>query len=250
LERSLSLSYIVAHGRPKGAAFRLFATLADAIILQWTAVDRPELRHFTNVIVLSVKGPRRAADYLSGGDYDGDKGLVIWEPQLVEPFVNAPLHFSEEPPELASYFEPKNETVGEFLERTADSPSQRLRGMQQYLLSDVRDVGIVGQYSNWQLNATYSLGYRHPETIRLDYMSVARTLIAPGLKISPIGLAKHSMARKRACPFAKPFIRMTEPRTINDHLRYTLPSHVSLRGSDTSVFSGKRQLRRRKMKII
>jgi hypothetical protein len=58
-------------------------------------VDRPELRHFTDVIVLSVKGPRRAADYLSGGDYDGDKGLVIWQPELVDPFENAPLHFSE-----------------------------------------------------------------------------------------------------------------------------------------------------------
>ncbi|KAK7061800.1 RNA-dependent RNA polymerase [Favolaschia claudopus] len=113
-------------------------------VQKWTAVDRPELRHYTDVIVLSVKGSRRAADYLSGGDYDGDKGLVIWQPELVDKFVNADLRFSQEPPEL--------------------------REMQAYLLSGLRDMAVVGQYSNWHLNATYSLGYRHSETIRLAYM--------------------------------------------------------------------------------
>ncbi|KAJ7682709.1 RNA dependent RNA polymerase-domain-containing protein [Mycena polygramma] len=146
-------------------------TDVQKISSKWMAVDRPELRHFTDVIVLSVKGPRRAADYLSGGDYDGDKGLVIWQPELVDPFSNADLRYSEEPPEVADCFSPKNETVAEFLERTrSQTDAQRLREMQSYLLSDVRQMAIVGKFSNWHLNATYSLGYTHPETIRLAYM--------------------------------------------------------------------------------
>lgn len=38
-------------------------------MVQWKAVDRPELRHMTDVIVCSVKGLRRAADWLSGGSF-------------------------------------------------------------------------------------------------------------------------------------------------------------------------------------
>lgn len=157
-------------------------------VQKWKGVDHPELRNITNVIVLPVKGPRRAADYLAGGDMDGDKGLVIWQPELVDPFVNAPLSFSEEPPEVAACFKEKNATVREFLERTAGmTPGQRLLEMQkQYLLSSIRDRAVVGKYSNWHINATYSLGYDHPETIRLAYM-FCKTLdgAKTGLSVRP-----------------------------------------------------------------
>lgn len=35
--------------------------------IKWMAVDRPELRHYTDVILISVKGARRGADWLGGG---------------------------------------------------------------------------------------------------------------------------------------------------------------------------------------
>lgn len=35
--------------------------------LKWEAVDRPELRDYTDVILISVKGARRGADWLGGG---------------------------------------------------------------------------------------------------------------------------------------------------------------------------------------
>ncbi|KAJ6515806.1 RNA dependent RNA polymerase-domain-containing protein [Mycena sanguinolenta] len=140
-------------------------------VQKWVAVDRPELRNFTDVIVLSVKGPRRAADYLSGGDLDGDKGLIVWQPELVDPFVNADLKYSEEPPKVVDSFSPKNETVAEFLGRTESlTDEQQLQEMQNYLLSAIRAQGVVGKYSNWHLNSVYTLGYAHPQTIRLAYM--------------------------------------------------------------------------------
>ncbi|KAJ6485142.1 RNA dependent RNA polymerase-domain-containing protein [Mycena vitilis] len=174
-------------------------------VQKWMAVDRPELRHFTDVIVLSVKGPRRAADYLSGGDYDGDKGLVIWQPELVDPFNNADLKYSEEPPEVADCFSPKNETVAEFLERTrSETDAQRLREMQSYLLSDVRQMAVVGKFSNWHLNATYSLGYTHPETIRLAYM-FCKTLdgAKTGLTVLPNVYRKDQQTYDKRAPVWK-----------------------------------------------
>lgn len=44
---------------------------------------------YKDVIVFSSKGERSLADKLSGGDYDGDKAWICWEPDIVGPFKNA-----------------------------------------------------------------------------------------------------------------------------------------------------------------
>lgn len=44
---------------------------------------------YKDVIVFSSKGERSLADKLSGGDYDGDKAWICWEPEIVGPFENA-----------------------------------------------------------------------------------------------------------------------------------------------------------------
>ncbi|KAJ6448667.1 RNA dependent RNA polymerase-domain-containing protein, partial [Mycena vitilis] len=156
-------------------------------VQKWKAVDVPALRYLTDVIVCSTRGTRRAADYLSGGDYDGDKGLLIWHPSLVEPFTNAPTGYSEEPPSVSAGFLTDNETVEEFLERTKlASEQEKISNMQDYLLGGLSGSPVVGKYSNWHLNAAYSLGYTHPETIRLAYM-FCKTLdgAKTGLKVKP-----------------------------------------------------------------
>jgi hypothetical protein len=48
------------------------------------AVFKPELRQFKNVIVFSSLGDESLASKLSGGDYDGDKSWVCWDPDIVE----------------------------------------------------------------------------------------------------------------------------------------------------------------------
>ncbi len=53
------------------------------------AVFKPELRIYRDVIVFSSKGTRSLAEKLSGGDFDGDKAWICWEPTLVAPFNNA-----------------------------------------------------------------------------------------------------------------------------------------------------------------
>ncbi|KAJ1928931.1 hypothetical protein IWQ60_001620 [Tieghemiomyces parasiticus] len=69
------------------------------------AVDHLELRHLSDVVVFSSRGPRDLPGMLSGGDLDGDMYTVIWDPTLVpvaqyrnpEP----PMDYSAPPPVLA-----------------------------------------------------------------------------------------------------------------------------------------------------
>ncbi|KAF4417691.1 putative RNA-dependent RNA polymerase SHL2 [Colletotrichum fructicola Nara gc5] len=53
------------------------------------AVFKPELRALKNVIVFPAKGDVALADKLSGGDYDGGRAWVCWEPAIVSNFENA-----------------------------------------------------------------------------------------------------------------------------------------------------------------
>ncbi|KAF9495388.1 hypothetical protein BDN71DRAFT_1589707 [Pleurotus eryngii] len=138
---------------------------------KWKAVNYPRLSHLVDVIILPILGSRRAADLLAGGDYDGDKALLIWQPEVVEHFINASLHFSIEPPEVKAAFFKEKKTVTDFLEETrASSPEETQLKLQQYLLGALNQPSLVGQYSNFHLNSIYVNGYQHPETIRLAYM--------------------------------------------------------------------------------
>ena len=49
-----------------------------------TGVDKPELRHLTNVVVFSSKGVRPACNMMAGGDLDGDVYFVCWDAELME----------------------------------------------------------------------------------------------------------------------------------------------------------------------
>ena len=53
------------------------------------AVFKLELRIYRDVVVFSSKGQMPLASKLSGGDYDGDKAWICWDPCIVEPFENA-----------------------------------------------------------------------------------------------------------------------------------------------------------------
>jgi RNA-dependent RNA polymerase len=105
------------------------------------------------------------------GDYDGDKGLVIFQPEVVEAFKEPPLHYSEQPAYIDEYFKRDKNDVDKYLARVDPMDDAfKIYELQEYLLGAVRDTSVVGKYSNFHLNATYTLGYTHPETIRLAYM--------------------------------------------------------------------------------
>lgn len=164
-------------------------------VVKWRCVDKPRLRNRTDVIILSVKGLHRAAEILSGGDYDGDKGVLIFQPELVKPFVNPPFTLSLPPDDLEKDFETTtNETVGAFLvrvPRVSDSMAAYIHEVQEFLLRGLTDRSVVGAYSNMHDVSAYMKGYAHPETLRLAHMfNLVLDGAKTGLKVSPHVLSK------------------------------------------------------------
>ncbi|OHE90883.1 RNA-directed RNA polymerase [Colletotrichum orchidophilum] len=78
------------------------------------AVFKPELHPEKNIIVFSAKGDVPLADKLSGGDYDGDKAWVCWEPAIVSNFKNAEVPPS---PNLSSYLRIDKTTFGDLVQQ-------------------------------------------------------------------------------------------------------------------------------------
>ncbi|KAG7096864.1 hypothetical protein E1B28_004272 [Marasmius oreades] len=148
-------------------------------VQKWEAIDCPQLRDMTGIIFFSTRGSRRAADFLGGGDYDGDKVLLIYDPSIVDDFKNADINFADPRMDIErDNFSKHTETVSQLLERaepTEEQPLARVRALQQYLLGGLKNMSLVGEYSNMHDYATYTLGYSHEETIRLAHM-FCRTL--------------------------------------------------------------------------
>ncbi|KII92616.1 hypothetical protein PLICRDRAFT_104301 [Plicaturopsis crispa FD-325 SS-3] len=135
------------------------------------AVDKAELAGYTDVIVCSIKGPRRSVEYFATSDFDGDPGNIISDPRIVEHFTNAPLHFSVEPECVSQSFSRSTDSVTALRQRIFLSPVDiQTQELQKVLLGPVDDLPLVGQYSDYHEKAVYRLGSRHPEAIRLGYM--------------------------------------------------------------------------------
>ncbi|KAJ7599279.1 RNA dependent RNA polymerase-domain-containing protein [Mycena floridula] len=129
------------------------------------AVEHPMLADMVDVIVCNIKGARRLLDFLGGGDYDGDKCVAMWAPELTSTFVNANEKHSIEPPGLERCFDIDKRTVRDFLSDTnGKSSAMKARELQPYLIGSLRDPSIIGIYNKYHANAVYSLGYDHPSS--------------------------------------------------------------------------------------
>ncbi|KAJ6499604.1 RNA dependent RNA polymerase-domain-containing protein [Mycena vitilis] len=134
------------------------------------AVKHSQLHDLVDVIVCSVKGERRLLDFLAGGDYDGDRAIVIWDKAIVDPFTNASETFSDEPEGLDTCFTRDETTVKSFNAAYAEEPQEvKAAELQKYLLGSLRDPSAVGQYSGYHDNWMVQKGYDHPQTIELAY---------------------------------------------------------------------------------
>ncbi|KAL1661582.1 RNA dependent RNA polymerase-domain-containing protein [Schizophyllum commune] len=168
-------------------------------VQKWTFVDEPQLRYLFDVIVLPINGPRRPADFLGGGDYDGDKGTVYYDPQMVQQFRNAGLRYADEPESVASSFDSDVEKVGAFLERTSSlAPNEQLVELQKFLLP--RPHFAVSTYSKLHLYSTIKYGARARDSVRFAYM-FTKSLDGPkvGVTVKPSAFAKDSSDRRWAC---------------------------------------------------
>jgi RNA-dependent RNA polymerase len=96
--------------------------------------------------------------------------LLIWDPDLVQSFKNAPEHYSEKPTDLITNFEKENQTAVQFIEANGSTSQAALSRMQDFLLGALRNPDDVSIYSKLHENAMYRLGYNHGDTVRLAYM--------------------------------------------------------------------------------
>lgn len=78
------------------------------------AVFKPQLRHLRDVIIFSSKGDMPLAAKLSGGDYDGDKAWICWDPDIVNNFQNHPL---PPKPNFSSYITKDSAKLGDLRRR-------------------------------------------------------------------------------------------------------------------------------------
>ncbi|KAL0576928.1 hypothetical protein V5O48_005074 [Marasmius crinis-equi] len=167
-------------------------------VQKWKAVDCPKLRDLTGIIFFSTRGSRRAADYLGGGDYDGDKALLVYDPLIVDEFKNADIKYADPRDDIEKeYFSKHTKKVAELLEEakpTVEHPQARVQALQGFLLGGLANISLVSSYSNMHDYTLYTLGYSHPETIRMAHM-FCRTL--DGTKTGLIALQDKVSADKR-----------------------------------------------------
>ncbi|KAG6878945.1 hypothetical protein C0992_006382 [Termitomyces sp. T32_za158] len=134
-----------------------------------TAVDRPELSRWVDVLIVSTKGEKSFASMLSGGDYDGDKVFILFLSSLLEEFKNRPV--KPIPPDLMdANFQKDPERVKQFAERvSALAPRDAQKAFADILTFDLDDKKF-GLYSNLQEYAMYEYGYEDERSERLAYI--------------------------------------------------------------------------------
>ncbi|KAG8896545.1 hypothetical protein FRC00_005752 [Tulasnella sp. 408] len=144
-------------------------TPSDARLVK--AVDYPQLREFTDVLLFSVLGERSEASILAGGDYDGDTVCMIAEPRLVDAFRNSSLRFADPPDGFEEHREEAVLRGSEVL--TIVSPmneAESIRELQMILLDDVTREDRCGLYSNMSDIATFVYGLDSDKTHYLSHM--------------------------------------------------------------------------------
>lgn len=116
------------------------------------AVFKTELRALKDVIVFSAKGDTPLADKLSGGDYDGDKAWVCWDPDIVGNFVNAEV---PEPADLSSFLSKDKTTFGDLVRRQNGSMSDAISDMIERGFKFNMGQSLLGQCTNYKEKLCY-----------------------------------------------------------------------------------------------
>ncbi|KAG8821045.1 hypothetical protein FRC18_011525 [Serendipita sp. 400] len=126
-----------------------------------TAVDIPLLADFQGIIFCSVKGELPLAAICAGGDYDGDEAMIIWEPSIVQPFKNAPLHFREPPAGFKDNFDKVTTPVNLVYQECGQlSEPEYSTKIAQHLLGSVGEGDSFSIYNSFWNMSVCKFGLR------------------------------------------------------------------------------------------
>ncbi|KAK6514893.1 hypothetical protein TWF506_007255 [Arthrobotrys conoides] len=136
-----------------------------------TAVTSPEVlevyRDFVDCIVFPTVGTHSFASYLSGGDYDGDSVLVIWDQRIVKPFI------SRLPPTPTSVREEffkesgMQDTVQYHLENNGMNEESAIEAILRAEIPKMLSDTKVGICTDMHQKVSYHLTINNPLSIRL-----------------------------------------------------------------------------------
>ncbi|KDN44647.1 hypothetical protein RSAG8_05412, partial [Rhizoctonia solani AG-8 WAC10335] len=152
------------------------------------AVNSHELwsRSYFDVIVFSTKGSRSLASLLSGGDYDGDTVVMIWDESITAPFRNSHKGFAD--PSVD--FEGKNFTKSKVVLRDIKAQAELGKNditprLIEAMLQNIAP-NQLGVYNMFYRNSAYVHGLDHPQTARLGHMfTQCLDAVKSGLEVKP-----------------------------------------------------------------
>ncbi|KDE07677.1 hypothetical protein MVLG_02137 [Microbotryum lychnidis-dioicae p1A1 Lamole] len=139
-------------------------------VQKFKAVFHPEFRNVYDLIILPSKGKRAACSILSGGDYDGDKLLIITDPTIVEAFDarKADPSFADPPFRDAEFFAVDRRKVSNSVLPLINQANSN--GLSRMLISGLFQDARFGQLSKLHTKLAYSLGLDHPKTCLFGHL--------------------------------------------------------------------------------
>ncbi|RHZ72831.1 hypothetical protein Glove_238g13 [Diversispora epigaea] len=147
-------------------------------IVRAKAVRNNFLDKYYNVLIFPVTselGEGSLVDKLSGGDYDGDKVFVCWDPRIVLEYKNTPVDLIQ--PSVKNAFTKSTETITEYIEKYLPCVQNPIVNSKTYKLQKLildgffLDQGIpLGMYDRYhKLNSSHN-GISHQDSIYLAQM--------------------------------------------------------------------------------
>jgi hypothetical protein len=128
-------------------------------------VRKSELENYRDVLIYSVKGNRPLANYLSGGDYDGDQCWACWQPDIVDGHQNDPNgppdHITPEQCGLEQKSQKLSQRIGSVL--NGDSVVSFLEPCIDFNIKSP----MVGRCTAEHERVAYHKGLGHPGAIKL-----------------------------------------------------------------------------------
>ncbi|RYP23845.1 hypothetical protein DL765_000922 [Monosporascus sp. GIB2] len=95
---------------------------------KFKAVDVPEFEHLVDCIVFSTQGKRPSADLMSGGDLDGDKFFVTWDPDIIPRTMAEPAQYPGGK-ELVTFGEVTGDSRAEYFARYTNASLGKVKNL-------------------------------------------------------------------------------------------------------------------------
>ncbi|KAJ1300623.1 hypothetical protein OPQ81_002276 [Rhizoctonia solani] len=136
------------------------------------AVNNHDLwsQSYFDVVVFSTKGSRSLASLLSGGDYDGDTVVMIWDESITTPFQNSHERFADPDADFErNNFKKSKELLRDIKAHAKLRKEDIIPRLVTAMLQNIAP-NQFGIYNILYRACAYVKGLNHPETARLGHM--------------------------------------------------------------------------------